>query len=242
MTANTDPGEAWRANAGRVARWYLDNLVVRTDRYGYHKAKSRAVSAGPLTPEVATAHVHARTRADVIGGLTVVEVDGVCYGKETALDVDAHDATPEQIVANEAAAVAWYTVLVNLGYDPLLTTEGGGGYHLRAIHKQLQEARKLQALGRWLCADWAARGACPGATGTGPEVYPKQYKLRGKKLRQLATLARQAPQTRRVVARVGRVTVVGRPSRRRSHARPADRGAIIPAARHRPVPEHTYQP
>jgi len=180
-STSADPGAAWHANAARVAQWYLDNLVVRVDRYGYHKAKSRAVSSAPLTLAVATAHVHARTRADVIGGLTVVEVDGVCYSKETALDIDAHDATPEQTIANEAAAITWYTVLVNLGYDPLLTTEGGGGYHLRAIHKQLQEARKLQALGRWLCADWAARGVCPGATGTGPEVYPKQYKLRGKR-------------------------------------------------------------
>ena len=106
------------------AKLFDDLLVVRTDRYGYHKARSRAVSAGPLTPEVITAHVHARTRADVIGGLTVVEVDGVCYGKETALDIDAHRRTPEQITANEAAAVAWYNVLVGLGYDPLLTTEG----------------------------------------------------------------------------------------------------------------------
>jgi hypothetical protein len=178
---STDPGAAWRANADKVARWYTDNLVVRTDRYGYHKARSRAVSAGPLTPEVITAHVHARNRADVIGGLMVVEVDGTCYGKETALDIDAHGATPEQVAANEAAAVAWYDVLVGLGYDPLLTTEGGGGYHLRAIHTNLQEARKLQALGRWLCADWAARGVRPGATGAGPEVYPKQYRLTGKR-------------------------------------------------------------
>ena len=155
-------------NADRIARWYTANLVVRTDRYGFHKARSRAVSAGPLTPAVATAHVHARAVSDIIGGLTVVEVDGVCYGKETALDIDAHRCTPEQIIANEAAAVAWYDVLVGLGYDPLLTTEGRGGYHLRAIHTNLQEARKLQALGRWLCADWAARAVCPGAPARAP--------------------------------------------------------------------------
>ena len=124
-------------NADRIAQWYLDHLVVRVDRYGYHKAQSRAVSDAPLTLEVAVAHVHAARRSAIIGGLMVVEFDGVCYGKETDLDIDADRATPEQVIANEAAAVAWYGVLVGLGYDPLLTTEGGGGYHLRAIHTKL---------------------------------------------------------------------------------------------------------
>ena len=155
MTTNQpdpDPGAAWRANADRLARWYAANLVVRTDRYGYHKARSRAVSAGPLTPEVITAHVHARTRAAVIGGLMVVELDGVCYGKETALDIDAHRCTPEQIIANEAAAVAWYGVLVGLGYDPLLTSECPGSYHLRAIHTKGLSKNNLNTLSHSLGA------------------------------------------------------------------------------------------
>ena len=46
-------------NAASVARWLWDTLTVRVDRYGYHKAKSRAVSDAPLTLEVVTAHVHA---------------------------------------------------------------------------------------------------------------------------------------------------------------------------------------
>ena len=171
MTANQpdpDPAQAWRANADRLARWYAANLVVRTDRYGYHKARSRAVSAGPLTPEVITAHVHARTRADVIGGLTVVEVDGVCYGKETALDIDAHRRNAGAGYSQRGRRHRLVRVLVGLGYDPLLTSECPGSYHLRAIHKQLQESRKLQALGRWLCADWAARAVCPGAPARAP--------------------------------------------------------------------------
>jgi hypothetical protein len=176
-----DPGAAWRANAASIAQWYLDNLVVRVDRYGYHKAQSRATSDEVLTLEVIVAHVHAARRSDIIGGLMVVERDGVCYGKETAIDIDAHGTTPEQAAANAVAAIAWYDTLVALGYDPLLTSECPGSYHLRAIHQQLQESRKLQALGRWLVADWAARGVCPGAGGAGPEVYPKQYKLRGKR-------------------------------------------------------------
>ena len=48
-----DPGAAWRADAARVARWLWDTLTVRVDRYGYHKAQSRAVSDAPLTLEVA---------------------------------------------------------------------------------------------------------------------------------------------------------------------------------------------
>lgn len=177
----SDPGTAWRAHAEPIAHWLLANLTVRTDRYGYHKSKSRAISDGPLTMEVAIAHVHGQRRSDIIGSLTVTESNGVCYAKELGVDVDAHDATPEQAVVNEAAAIAWYQVLVDLGYDPLLTTEIQGGYHLRALHQHLQEARLVQALGRWLTADWKARGVCPGKAGRGPEIYPKQHRLTGKR-------------------------------------------------------------
>jgi hypothetical protein len=71
-----------------------------------------------------------------------------------AFDIDAHDGGTADPAANLVAALAWYRVLVDLGFTPLLSESNGkGGYHLLAQFAEPAPTPKVYALTQWLVRD-----------------------------------------------------------------------------------------
>jgi AAA domain/Primase C terminal 2 (PriCT-2) len=172
----------WANAAPELAAWTAEKLVNRVDVYGRYKSlgkrknpKDNALTARDLTLEVIERHYRGQDHGDIIGLHSTAANEGESPEfscRSGALDIDRHSEEDDP-VANGRAALAWYDVLVTLGFRPLLTDSNGwGGYQLRAIFDAPTPADEVHRFMKWLCSDHLLRGL-----ETEPETYPKQPHL-----------------------------------------------------------------
>ena len=174
------PQLAWSNRAPELAKWAMAELFIRVDAYGrYWDNNGKAdpfVEKHNLTETMVLRHFRATGTEHVIGAFAVRFMPilgfprgGVCLAKWICIDIDWH-GDREAPEANLRAALAWFGVLVGLGFRPLLIDSNGrGGYRLYVIFDELISAGHVRQLGRWLTRDWAEKGLSEQ-----PEVFPKQ--------------------------------------------------------------------
>lgn len=176
--------DAWHRRAKELADWCERRLIVRTTAYGaYWVSKDGKVkpttTKEPLTRRRLFRHFRARETGDVIGGHVVVfqQSEGirgpVCLSKLMCLDIDLHDGDTVSPEANLAAALAWFAVLIGLGFHPLLIdSDGKGGLRLYVLLDDPVLSLHARQLGRWLVRDWQAHGLLKS-----PDVFPAQNEI-----------------------------------------------------------------
>ncbi len=178
--ASSDSAAAWAALAPELAVWTWANLVNRTDVWGaywpaHRRDRGNSWTAPAkkdrgrvlLTQEVLERHFLGKAVEHVVG-LHSTSPDNT--SRWAALDIDAHDGGTADPAANLAAALAWYEVLDELGFAPLLADSNGrGGYHLWALFAEPVPTPKVYALLRWLIRDHKAYGLTAST-----ETFPKQ--------------------------------------------------------------------
>lgn len=176
---------AWQQNANTLAAFVFERMVNRTDVWGAYTS-SRARSSDPkasksytapakrnrgkvvLTPDVIEGHFARRDIGDVIG-LHSTSADNTC--RWTAADVDRHGEDGDA-QANEAAVIAVYAELQQLGVHALLTdSNGSGGFHLVILWNTPIDSVASYTAGLWLKERLAAHGL-PDV-----ETFPKQDRL-----------------------------------------------------------------
>jgi P4 family phage/plasmid primase-like protien len=173
----------WNERSEELAVWVGKSLVVRRDRYGRYVVRRNGTigqdTAWNLTDAHILRHFRAKDTKDVIGLHTTVWIPvsgaprgGVSACRLMCIDIDHHGDGPAP-EGNLRAALAWYAILVGLGFRPLLIDSNGrGGYRLYVIFDQEITARHSRQLGRWLTRDYAAYGLAEC-----PEIFPKQDEI-----------------------------------------------------------------
>jgi hypothetical protein len=161
--------------------------VNRRDAFGrYIAVEDRRASDDPeyrtvftekgleLTLAIIQQHYKAGSTGDLIGlHALAIDENSVCWSRWLGIDIDRHDETVNPEV-NMAAAKAWYTRAVELGFQPLLLDSNGrGGYHLWLIFDGPVVTEKVFAFGKWLTRDWKEQGL-----KVAPETYPKQASIK----------------------------------------------------------------
>jgi putative DNA primase/helicase len=182
-----DVAECWHRRADELADWTERRAVNRRDiSGGYYLNTDGKVSVTTSHDKLTLAriirHYKATSISDVLGlhttaliiwdeGKASIDQPRIesCLSLWGGGDIDQHgDADSSQ--ANEAAAIAWYGVLVGLGFHPLLTDSNGkGGFHLRVFLEDSTITANVRQLFRWLMRDWKERGL-----DGEPEIFPKQ--------------------------------------------------------------------
>jgi putative DNA primase/helicase len=169
----------WQQHAEELARWVMDQLVVRDDAYGgYYIAKDggtrRCKRDGAVTLDLIANHFGLST-PDTIIGLYTTSLGDQCKGWTT--DLDRHDGNPDDLVEkNMVFALDRYRMLEDLGFHPLLIDSNGlGGLHLRGFFADLVPAAQVRSFGLWLVREWEKCGL-----PREPEVFPKQDSIDGK--------------------------------------------------------------
>ena len=176
--------ERWAARADELVDWTWKRAVNRTDAFGRYYQRNGAVEITTdkhgLTKEILAQHFRARGIADIVGLHTTsfepiegMTGGGVSQSGWLCAEIDNHtDGDAPEV--NERAAVAWYDVLVGLGFHPLLSDSNGrGGFHLRVMFDERIATFYVRQLGRWLTRDWKERGLPEP-----PEVFPKQPEIK----------------------------------------------------------------
>jgi hypothetical protein len=184
----SDPGIAWRNAADRLAAW-AERFVNRWDCWGGYRPPEEwgrpftrpdgttgelgqtTTRKGQLVRGVLVRHFRGRCRADLMGLHSTAPNNTSRWG---AVDVDWHGSTSTAPAINLRAAMAWYGVLVGMGFHPLLVDSNGkGGFHLWALVAGVIPTSRLYHFLRRLVADHARHGmAVP------PETFPKQPEVR----------------------------------------------------------------
>jgi hypothetical protein len=183
---------AWSAHGERLAAWTRQRLVNRTDVWGAYyplaergreytrrdgsKGKLGNNYTAPLprvrgrvflTTNVLRRHFAATLPEHVIGLHTTSPANTSLWG---ATELDHHGPTSNLPAVNEAAVMAWYAELRQLGFHPLLTDSNGqGGYHLRILLRTAAPTAEVWTFLQSLTADFAQRGLPKR-----PETFPKQ--------------------------------------------------------------------
>jgi hypothetical protein len=170
---------AWQHRAAPLADWALDNLIVRTDRYGGQVILAdgsigRTTSWG-LTRDRLVQHFEAGTDAsaeDIIG-VHVAEPDHETC-RWVAFDIDKHG--DEDADANLRFALRLHRRARKAGLAVVLTDSSGGrgGYHIWALVDRpipMADARRLVL---WLVRGWE-RAGLPKS----PDLFPANDHLTG---------------------------------------------------------------
>jgi hypothetical protein len=170
--------------AAELADWTWRLLVNRTDVFGGYlppelRSETKKSVTKPsvanrgryfLTPDTLRRHYEGRLPQHVVG-LHSTAPDNTC--RWVAADLDYHGAGGPSPEANRRAALGWYGKLTGLGFRPLLTSSNGtGGYHLRAIFNTPVPSAIAYHLANWFTADYRDYGLT-----TRPETFPKQPRL-----------------------------------------------------------------
>jgi putative DNA primase/helicase len=177
-----DPASCWHHRADDLADWTERRMVNRRDMSGgyYLDGDGKVApftSKDALTRARIVCHYQATCEAAVLGLHTtsrIIHEPGVesCVSFWGAADIDQHGEV-DFSEANRAAAIAWFDVLADLGFHPLLTDSNGkGGFHLRVLFEDPTVTAHVRQLFRWLVRDWEARGL-----EHEPEVFPKQPEI-----------------------------------------------------------------
>lgn len=173
---------AWGRHAGALAAWTDKHLVNRRDAFGHYIAVERRrdpilttfTDKAGLTPTVIERHYRGKSTGDVIGlHSSSLDGDGACLSRWIGLDIDRHgDAGDPE--ANLRFALAVFTLLVSLGFRPLLfDSNGRGGYHLLILFDRPIPTEQAFRFARWLVRGWKEQGL-----GGPPETFPKQEAIR----------------------------------------------------------------
>jgi hypothetical protein len=180
VTAEESIALAWSKLAPDLAKWALDRVFVRTDRYGGYyieDEKSQKCAKPPKGPrpavvgtELLVRHFRARCTDDVIGSYQLT-AGGTSNGRAAMADIDAHadDKTADPNRNEKYAKHLYFNLVGDLGFHPLLATWGGGSYHLYALFDRDVPGELLHSFGRWLVSDAAAFGFSKAV-----ESFPKQ--------------------------------------------------------------------
>jgi len=173
----------WHERSAELADWVLAHLVNRTDVWGrYVKRRGEADEAGTrvvtapfreergkvfLDAESLRKHFKVRSGSGVLG---VHSASADQTSRWFAIDIDLHDEEDLSVTreGNFSAGQAWWRVLREQGFDPLLLDSNGiGGFHLLVLFAQPMAAQSVNEFGRRLVADFLKRGL-----SAAPEVFP----------------------------------------------------------------------
>ena len=178
--------ETWAALAVELADWAM-RLRNRTDIHGRYLARDRrrvdprtgrALNAytcpAELTHRLLVRHFEAAGLGELVG-LHTTALDETC--RWIVVDFDAH-GDGDDPAGNLAMALDVFGSVRGHGFDALLLdSNGAGGYHLWVFFGDPIRSEDAWRLGRWLVRDHARFGL----SGP-PESFPKQPRLRGKKI------------------------------------------------------------
>ena len=169
--------------AGPLAKWTMNKLVVRTDDYLEHyidhegNLKKRWMNQ-QLTIDRIVRHFSAATREDVKRGdiisLAALALDssGVSsVARDGVVDVDCHDAKGNASAVLRAS-IAWYEDLIRLRFHPVLEHSSTSSFHLWIVFDQDVDAGRVRALLLWLTRNWKDHGLSHP-----PEIFPKRDML-----------------------------------------------------------------
>ncbi|MFZ4763585.1 MAG: TOTE conflict system archaeo-eukaryotic primase domain-containing protein [Roseimicrobium sp.] len=190
--------DEWRHRAAALAAWAFDNMVNRKDVWGQYTAlterekleNKRGYKALTLpqkkmrgkdmvTLEKLQRHFECQKRHHLIG-LHAQSAENTC--RWFAVDIDLHDSNAvdaeDAAQRNFTAALGWWEVLQQRGYDPLLLDSNGvGGFHLWTALAEPAPAEDVFSFVQGLVADWDKRNL-----DRVPETFPKGTELSGDKL------------------------------------------------------------
>jgi putative DNA primase/helicase len=184
--------EAWVDHAAELAQWCWTRLVNRIDVWGGYNAladrdriitqrhgtttKLGSTRTRPtralrgkvlLTPAILEEHFRAIRPQQVVGLHTTSTENTSLWG---AADIDNHGETSTPGQFNVGAALAWYSRLRALGFNPLLTDSNGmGGYHLLTIFAEPVPTGRVFSFLKWLTRDHRTHGIVNPI-----ETFPKQ--------------------------------------------------------------------
>lgn len=177
--------DEWRERAPELAEWTMRCLVNRTDVWGRYLAKKyRQSEEGPVNHAItapfrdergkvflnqSSLEKHFRTQL-VSGVLGLHSTSASLSSRWLAIDIDLHDEEELSVTAesNFAAALHWYRVLIEAGFDPLLMDSNGkGGFHLLVVFATPMCTRSVNRFGLDLVSDFANRGL-----DVAPEIFP----------------------------------------------------------------------
>lgn len=178
--------EAWAARAVELADWAM-RLRNRTDIHGRYLASDRR-KVDPSTGRVLNAYTcHAELTHGLLvrhfagaglcelAGLHTTSLDETC--RWIVVDFDAH-GDGDDPAGNLAMATDVFGSVRCHGFDALLLdSNGAGGYHLWVLFGGPIPSEDAWRLGRWLVRDHARFGLVAP-----PESFPKQPRLRGKRI------------------------------------------------------------
>ncbi len=171
----------WLEHADKLASWTLRYLVNRTDVFGqyYHVNPDLVLPGGvipvkqrtvreELTLDILQQHFKALSAEEVVG-IYSISPDDTCRWIE--IDIDQHSGKNDEVgERNLFAARHWYSVLKEIGFEPLLWhSNGRGGFRLNVRFETPIACSEANSFGLWLVRDWKEFGL-PSI----PEVFPKQ--------------------------------------------------------------------
>jgi hypothetical protein len=169
-------GRPWQRRAWELRDWTIERLANRRDCYGSYYCKDGLVKQATrkcdLSLDRILLHFWAGATQHIIGLHAAVWTPNGCLSQWLCIDIDWHeDGEPPE--ATWLTAVTWYTVLVRLGFHPLLLDSNGhGGFRIYVLFKEPVPTHHARLLGLWLVQDWAEMGLTEE-----PEVFPAQLEI-----------------------------------------------------------------
>jgi hypothetical protein len=165
--------DQWWNASRRLASFFKERYVVRTDAYGkYTEAGKSFCCHERLTDQVLQWHLGGSVGGTAIGtviGTYTTAPDNT--SKVTRIDIDRHGEDGDPVV-NEQYAKALYDQCRGLKLHPLLMDSNGkGGFHLDLLWARPVPAALARSFGRWLTRE------AEGLQVDQPEVFPKQDRL-----------------------------------------------------------------
>jgi hypothetical protein len=163
--------EDWEQLCVELSNWCLAHLANRQDAYGAYYYGGQVTRRGNVDCRLLIDHFLSQDGGQIVG-LHTASADNLSKGG--ALDIDQHGDDPVRTEANRLAALHWYSVLVRMGFRPLLTASNGkGGYHLRVLLAEAIDAARVFHFFRRLTMDHRRVGL-----GKAPEQFPRQVDVR----------------------------------------------------------------
>jgi len=156
------PRDGWSKNCSELIEWVKNNLLVRTDCYGFYAPKPFKKDE-PLTDDIIASHFRGNYS---IGAYTTCPKTN--KAKWFGFDIDAHNDNADPN-ANLNQALRIYNALRELGFHPILEDSNGkGGYHIWVTLIYPTDCETVFRFANWLVRDEEDK----------PEVFPKQIRIR----------------------------------------------------------------